>query len=250
MNDNLINSLIYKMRKYNDDIIFFAKDQVYTYYTENQGNFKKVGKVLQVIVDENISENTAFKDIQKCVFSILDRPKLTDLANQILNNTKLDEKAFRWELIDTLALQFKRQIHINLHNMVRYFLILLSAISALAFFSEEQLSHVIWSQLSMTQAIQFSFIERIEYLVICGYVPIMISSMIIPLWAHTRRMRDIFHMKQKYILGISLVVSIIIPFFLTDRYSIDAFIIQISHVSLYLCILLLYIFPFYSLLCV
>lgn len=110
INDNLINSLIYKMRKYNDDIISFAKDQVYTYYTENQGDFKKVGKVLQVIVDENISENTAFKDIQKRVFSILDRPKLTELANQILDNTKLDEKAFRWERIDTLALQFKRQI--------------------------------------------------------------------------------------------------------------------------------------------
>ncbi|WP_113608293.1 DUF4158 domain-containing protein, partial [Staphylococcus aureus] len=110
MNDNLINSFIYKMRKYNDDIISFAKDQVYTYYTENQGDFKKVGKVLQVIIDEDISENTAFKDIQKRVFSILDRPKLTELANQILNNTKIDEKAFRWERIDTLALQFKRQI--------------------------------------------------------------------------------------------------------------------------------------------
>ncbi|EOQ01547.1 Tn3 family transposase [Bacillus pseudomycoides] len=110
MNDNLINSFIYKMRKYNDDILSFAKDQVYTYYTENQGNFKKVGEVLQVIVDENISDNTAFKDIQERVFSILDRPKLTELANQILDNTKIDEKAFRWERIDTLALQFKRQI--------------------------------------------------------------------------------------------------------------------------------------------
>ncbi|MED2984936.1 hypothetical protein P4311_26635 [Bacillus thuringiensis] len=59
------------------------------------------------MIDEDISENTAFKDIQKRVFSILDRPKLTELANQILNNTKIDEKAFHWEHIDTLALQFK-----------------------------------------------------------------------------------------------------------------------------------------------
>ena len=110
MNDNLINSFIYKMRKYNDDILSFAKDQVYTYYTENQEDFKKVGEVLQVIVDENISDNTAFKDVQERVFSIIDRPKLTELANQILDNTKIDEKAFRWERIDTLALQFKRQI--------------------------------------------------------------------------------------------------------------------------------------------
>jgi hypothetical protein len=71
MNDNLINSFIYKMKKYNDDILSFAKDQVYNYYTENQEDFKKVGNVLQVIIDE---------------------------------------KAFRWERIDALALQFKRQI--------------------------------------------------------------------------------------------------------------------------------------------
>ncbi len=110
MNDNLINSFIYKMRKYNDDILSFAKEQVYTYYTENQEDFKKVGNVLQVIIDEDISEHTVFKDIQRRVFSILDRPKLTELANQILNTSKIDEKAFRWERIDALALQFKRQI--------------------------------------------------------------------------------------------------------------------------------------------
>ena len=110
MNDNLINSFIYKMRKYNDDILSFAKEQVYTYYTENQEDFKKVGKVLQVIIDENISDHTVFKEIQTRVFSILDRPKLTELANQILNTSKIDEKAFRWERIDALALQFKKQI--------------------------------------------------------------------------------------------------------------------------------------------
>lgn len=110
MNDNLINGFIYKIRKYNDDILSFAKDQIYTYYTENQGDVKKVGKVLQVIVDENISDNTVFKGIQKRVFSILDRQKLTELANQILDNWKIDEKALRWERIGALALQFKRQI--------------------------------------------------------------------------------------------------------------------------------------------
>ncbi|WP_258034700.1 hypothetical protein [Bacillus thuringiensis] len=110
MNVNLINSFIYKMRKYNDDILSFAKDQVYIYYTENQEDLKKVGKVLQVIIDGNISDHTVFKDIQRRVFSILDCPKLTELANQILNTSKIDEKAFRWELIDALALQFKRQI--------------------------------------------------------------------------------------------------------------------------------------------
>ncbi|HFJ9466997.1 GerAB/ArcD/ProY family transporter [Bacillus sp. FSL L8-0199] len=114
------------------------------------------------------------------------------------------------------------------------FLYLLSVISALAFFSEGQLSKMIWSQLSMTQVIQFSFLERIEYIVVCGYALIMISSIILPLWAHTRGMRGIFHIKQKYILRISLIVTVIISMLLKDRQTIDNFITQISNLSLYL----------------
>ncbi len=67
-------------------IVSFAKNKVSTYYTENQEDFKKVGKVLQVIVDENITDQTTFKNIQQRIFSILDRSKLTELANQILDN--------------------------------------------------------------------------------------------------------------------------------------------------------------------
>lgn len=114
------------------------------------------------------------------------------------------------------------------------FLYLLSVISALAFFSEGQLSHMIWSQLSMTQVIQFSFLQRIEYIVVCGYALIMVSSIILPLWAHTRGMREIFHIKQKYILWISLIVTVIISILLKDRYTINNFITQISNLSLYL----------------
>lgn len=114
------------------------------------------------------------------------------------------------------------------------FLYLLSAVSALAVFSEGQLSHIIWSQLSMTGVIQFSFLERIEYFVVCGYALIMVSSIILPLWAHTRGMREIFHVKQKYILSLSLIVTIIISILLKDRHTINNFITQISSLSLYL----------------
>ncbi|WP_033690244.1 GerAB/ArcD/ProY family transporter [Bacillus cereus] len=117
------------------------------------------------------------------------------------------------------------------------FLYLLSVISALAVFSEGQLSHEIWSQLSMTQVIQFSFLERIEYLVVCGYALIMVSSIILPLWAHTRGMREIFHVKQKYILLISLIVAVIISSLLKDRHTINNFITQISRLSLYLILI-------------
>ncbi|MDP1460074.1 GerAB/ArcD/ProY family transporter [Bacillus wiedmannii] len=111
---------------------------------------------------------------------------------------------------------------------------LLSAISALAFFSEKQLSHVIWSQLSMIKIIEFPFLESINQLVIAGYALSMITSIILPLWAATRGMREVFHIRQKYILIGVLILSIIISMLLKDRHTTNTFVSLVSSFSLYL----------------
>ncbi|MCU4847667.1 hypothetical protein OB992_27720 [Bacillus cereus] len=73
-----------------------------------------------------------------------------------------------------------------------------------------------------------------EYIVVSGYKLIMTSSMILPLWAHTRGMSEIFPGKHKYILWTSLIVSVIISILLKGRHTINNFITQISKLSFYL----------------
>src|SRR5699024_4047011 len=110
MNDNLINTLIYNVRRYIDESKSTAKDQIYQHYTENRQNMKKAGEVLQLLTDDSIGADTPFGDIQARAFSILERQKLTNLADQIATNAKGNETVLQWEHIDQLARQFKRQL--------------------------------------------------------------------------------------------------------------------------------------------
>jgi len=110
MNDNLINTLIYNVRHYIDESKATAKEQVYEIATESNQNMKKAGQVLKIFTDDRIEINTLFRDVQAKAFSILERQKLVDIADQIVTNAKFDETAFQWEHIDKLALQFKRHL--------------------------------------------------------------------------------------------------------------------------------------------
>src|SRR5699024_10627823 len=54
--------------------------------------------------------DTPFGDIQARAFAILERQKLTNLADQIATNAKWNETVLQWEHIDQLARQFKRHL--------------------------------------------------------------------------------------------------------------------------------------------
>lgn len=110
MNDNLINTFIYNVRRYVDEAKLTAKDQVYQRYTENRQNMKKAGEVLKLLTDDDIAADTPFGDIQKKAFSILEPQKLASLADQIVTNANWDETALQWEHVDQLARQFKRHL--------------------------------------------------------------------------------------------------------------------------------------------
>ncbi|CAM4152790.1 spore gernimation protein GerH [Bacillus manliponensis] len=114
------------------------------------------------------------------------------------------------------------------------FLYLLSTILAFAFFSEKQLSKTIWSQLSMTQVIQFPFIERLEYLAISGYALVIITSFVLPIWAATRGTHEIFKVKQKYILIALMFLVVVISQLLTTRHEINDYISKTSNISFWM----------------
>ncbi len=110
IHDNLINTLIYNVRRYTDESKSTAKEKMYEYYIENNQNMKKAGQVLKIFTDDSIATDTPFGDIQTAAFAILERQKLMAIADKITKDAKHDEIAFQWEHIDKLALQFKRNL--------------------------------------------------------------------------------------------------------------------------------------------
>nr|WP_282082073.1 GerAB/ArcD/ProY family transporter [Bacillus cereus] len=113
-------------------------------------------------------------------------------------------------------------------------LYLLTIVSALACFNENMLAHKIWSQLSLSQLITFPFIQRLEYIMVSGYAWGMITSIILPIWACTRGIREIFAIRQRYILLVLIGILIAIACQLQDRHTINTFITQTSHFTFYL----------------
>lgn len=95
---------------YIDESKSTAKDQIYQHYAENRQNMKRAGEVLQLLTDDSIEADTPFGDIQARAFAILERQKLTNLADQIATNAKWNETVLQWEHIDQLARQFKRHL--------------------------------------------------------------------------------------------------------------------------------------------
>lgn len=108
--DNLINCLIYNVRRYTDEAKAAAKDRVYDYRIESNQNLQKAGQVLKLFTDDSIAENTPFCNVQATAFGILERQKLDFVADHIATNARFDETAFQWDHIDTLASQFKRHL--------------------------------------------------------------------------------------------------------------------------------------------
>ena len=54
--------------------------------------------------------NTPFCTVQEKAFAILDRQRLTSLADSMVNEASFDEIAFEWEHIDSMARRFKQHL--------------------------------------------------------------------------------------------------------------------------------------------
>ena len=109
-NDNLLKSLAYKTRGYIDDTKNAAKERIYEYRVESNQNLQKAGRVLKLLTDDTVAEDTPFQEIQAKAFAILARQKLDAVADQIATKVSFDETAFQWEHADKLAHQFKRNL--------------------------------------------------------------------------------------------------------------------------------------------
>jgi len=110
LHDNLINSLLHHVRRYNDAAKGAAKEGVYAHRIEGNENLQKAGQVLKLFTDDSVPQGTPFHEVQARAFGILERRKLDFIADHITAKARFDETAFQWEYIDQLAPRFKRHL--------------------------------------------------------------------------------------------------------------------------------------------
>lgn len=117
LHDNLINCLIYQVRRYVEEAKAAAKERVYTYQIEYHHHLQKAGRVLKLFTDESIPPQTPFEEVQTRAFGILGRSQLDHIADHITHNAPVDETLFQWEYLDRKTNQFKRRLRPILRNV-------------------------------------------------------------------------------------------------------------------------------------
>jgi TnpA family transposase len=110
LHDNLLNTLMYHIRRYEDEAKGEAKERVYDHRIEGNENLDKAGLLLKLFTDDSIARQTPFYKVRAKAYRILERDKIDFVADHITTKARFDETAFQWEHIDDLAHQFKRNL--------------------------------------------------------------------------------------------------------------------------------------------
>jgi len=116
INDNLVNALIYHVRKFTNLVRLTAKSTIYDLKIEGNSQMAKASKVLNLFVDDKIPDDTAFGEVKKRAFSILAKDKFT-LVTQYISKAEFNETAFEWKEVESLAREFKKNLRQLLLNL-------------------------------------------------------------------------------------------------------------------------------------
>jgi TnpA family transposase len=114
--DNLINYLIYQVGHYLQNAKEDAEIRIAQYRLDYHRHLSQAGRVLGLFVDDSISPDTPFKQVQSRAFTLLDRPKLNQVIQQIIHDAMLDERELRWQYIENKAMEFKGRLRTVLQN--------------------------------------------------------------------------------------------------------------------------------------
>jgi TnpA family transposase len=109
INDNLIKTFIYYVRKFNDLAKGDAKDRVYALKTEGNKHLDDASRVLNIFMDERIPNEIPFGEVKDMAFKILEREKFP-LVLKYISRKKFDEAEIKWQHLEDLSARIKKNI--------------------------------------------------------------------------------------------------------------------------------------------
>lgn len=109
------------------------------------------------------------------------------------------------------------------------FLVAAVTVIAIAFFSPKQLDGIIWPSLSMVKVVRLPFVERFEHLLIPLWILVVLPNLLMFMWAMTRGGKELFRVKQKYLLFVFAFLSYVVAIMFEKRVTINEFIDQVGY---------------------
>jgi len=107
LHDNLIQSLIYHVRRHGEDARAAAKEQVYDFRIAANADLPQVGGILKLFTDDSVPGTAPFREVRRKAFAMLGKARLDSMAEYLTTTARFDETAFQWGHIDQAAQRFK-----------------------------------------------------------------------------------------------------------------------------------------------
>ncbi len=110
LTDNLVEAFRYHFKKFDNETKELAEDTFTKQSRNQQGKTPLIGKLLQLYVDKNISDEMTFGEIRrKYVFSLVPEEALHQTAEQMLHKP-ISEYSLKWRSVDKINHKFKKHL--------------------------------------------------------------------------------------------------------------------------------------------
>ncbi|MCC3355810.1 GerAB/ArcD/ProY family transporter [Bacillus sp. REN16] len=100
-------------------------------------------------------------------------------------------------------------------------LYLIAALTAIMYFSADQIDRMIWATLSMFKSIIMPFVERFEYVGIASWFLVILPNMCIAVWGASRGVKKLFSIQQRKAVLLILPFVLIASSLFSTRHQID-----------------------------
>jgi Domain of unknown function (DUF4158) len=106
IHDTLIDAFIFHVRKVNTAAKACMQERIVAFQTEGSESAQRVSKILGLFLDDGIADSTAFGEIKRRAFVILEREKFQRVA-ELISAQSFDTAAIEWAFVASLAPVFK-----------------------------------------------------------------------------------------------------------------------------------------------
>ena len=110
LTDNLINAFGYHLKQFDEETKETAEEDFTKHARHQQVQSATIGKLLQLYVDKNVSDDTTFGEIRNnYVFSLMPEDALRNTAQQMIQKP-ITELTLKWKAVDTIGHKFKKHL--------------------------------------------------------------------------------------------------------------------------------------------
>ncbi|MEN2466533.1 GerAB/ArcD/ProY family transporter [Ornithinibacillus sp. JPR2-1] len=118
-------------------------------------------------------------------------------------------------------------------------LILVTMIS-IGYFSPTRLKNINWAVLILVKSTSFTFLERLDYIVVVGWLLVIIPNLVLLMWAIAHGMKRMYSISQKKTHWVVTILILIIVNYFRFDYQITALTDWVAKLSFWV----VYIYPF------